>query len=73
MLHTASPAEDIEPEGLRWKVGTPHGGVVADKVIFATGAYTVKAWPRLDRRFKILSPASSSARTARPRRRSMSG
>lgn len=53
-LYTDSPAEDIEPEGLRWKVKTPRGEVVADKVIFATGAYTVKAWPKLDRSFKIL-------------------
>ncbi|QIB34618.1 NAD(P)/FAD-dependent oxidoreductase [Ancylobacter pratisalsi] len=53
-LYTRSPAEAVEKEGARWKVKTPKGEVVAEKVIFATGAYTVKGWPRLDETFKIL-------------------
>ncbi len=65
-LYTASPAEDVEPEGLRWKVRTPHGEVIADKVIFATGAYTVKAWPKLDRSFKILQGLRLRHPAARP-------
>ncbi|PJI41272.1 MAG: FAD-dependent oxidoreductase [Rhizobium sp.] len=36
-----------------WEVKTDHGHVIADKVIFTTGAYTVGGWPKLDRTFKI--------------------
>jgi YD repeat-containing protein len=36
-----------------WKVGTQGGQVIADKVIFTTGAYTVGGWLKLDRTFKI--------------------
>lgn len=36
-----------------WKVTTDSGAVVASKVIFTTGAYTVGGWPKLDRTFKI--------------------
>lgn len=36
-----------------WKVKTDGGEVVASKVIFTTGAYTVGGWPKLDRTFKI--------------------
>lgn len=36
-----------------WKVKTDRGEVVASKVIFTTGAYTVGGWPKLDRTFKI--------------------
>lgn len=53
-LYTQSPAEGVTREGARWKVTTPKGEVVADKVIFATGAYTVKGWPKLDESFKIM-------------------
>lgn len=36
-----------------WKVKTDRGEVVASKLIFTTGAYTVGGWPKLDRTFKI--------------------
>ncbi|MBW8298509.1 MAG: FAD-binding oxidoreductase [Hydrogenophaga sp.] len=36
-----------------WEVRTEQGHVIADKVIFTTGAYTVGGWPKLDRTFKI--------------------
>lgn len=36
-----------------WEVRTKQGHVIADKVIFTTGAYTVGGWPKLDRTFKI--------------------
>lgn len=36
-----------------WKVKTDRGEVIASKVIFTTGAYTVGGWPKLDRTFKI--------------------
>ncbi|GAB4066429.1 FAD-binding oxidoreductase [Ancylobacter sonchi] len=54
ILHTGSRVEGVEKEGARWKVRTAKGEVVADKVVFATGAYTVAGWPKLDDSFKIL-------------------
>ncbi len=36
-----------------WEVRTGQGHVIADKVIFTTGAYTVGGWPKLDQTFKI--------------------
>ncbi|MBS7542166.1 NAD(P)/FAD-dependent oxidoreductase [Ancylobacter oerskovii] len=54
ILHTGSRVEGVEKEGGRWKVKTAKGEVVADKVVFATGAYTVAGWPKLDQSFKIL-------------------
>ncbi len=36
-----------------WKVKTEGGEVIASKLIFTTGAYTVGGWPKLDRTFKI--------------------
>lgn len=52
-IHTASQVERIErhlPGG--WAVRAARGAVLADKVIFATGAYTVQGWPGLDRTYK---------------------
>jgi glycine/D-amino acid oxidase-like deaminating enzyme len=53
LIHTGSPVEKVVPEGGAWAVKTAKGTVVADRVIFATGAYTVGGWPGLDRTFKI--------------------
>ncbi|MDH6232291.1 YD repeat-containing protein [Mesorhizobium soli] len=52
-VHTRSPVVSCKPEGGAWAVATDKGAVVADKVIFATGAYTVGGWPKLDQTFKI--------------------
>ncbi|MCM2474651.1 FAD-binding oxidoreductase [Rhizobium sp. CG5] len=52
-IHTGSPVTGCEREGTGWGISTPQGKVIADKVIFATGAYTVGGWPKLDRTFKI--------------------
>lgn len=54
VIHTGSAviACDRNPTG-GWSVKTDKGEVVADKVIFSTGAYTVGGWPKLDRTFKI--------------------
>lgn len=52
-IHTGSPVTGCEREGAGWGISTPKGKVIADKVIFATGAYTVGGWPKLDRTFKI--------------------
>ncbi|NKK72815.1 FAD-dependent oxidoreductase [Rhizobium leguminosarum bv. viciae] len=53
IVHTNSPVTGCEREGTGWAIRAPKGKVVADKVIFATGAYTVGGWPKLDRTFKI--------------------
>lgn len=53
-LFTGSAATSCERDaGGGWKVETAAGHVIADKVIFTTGAYTVGGWPKLDRTFKI--------------------
>jgi glycine/D-amino acid oxidase-like deaminating enzyme len=52
-IHTGSAVISCKPEAGAWAVATDRGAVVADKVIFATGAYTVGGWPGLDRTFKI--------------------
>ncbi len=53
-IHTRSAAIACDRDaGGGWKVKTALGEVVADKVIFATGAYTVGGWPKLDRTFRI--------------------
>ena len=53
-LYTGSAVTGVELEGGKWRVATARGSVLADKVIFATGAYTVGGWPKLDRSFKIM-------------------
>ncbi|KTQ95627.1 oxidoreductase [Aureimonas ureilytica] len=53
-IFTGSAALSCEREASGgWAVGTPGGRVLADKVIFTTGAYTVGGWPKLDQTFKI--------------------
>ncbi|KTR02974.1 oxidoreductase [Aureimonas ureilytica] len=53
-IFTGSAALSCEREASGgWAVGTPGGRVIADKVIFTTGAYTVGGWPKLDQTFKI--------------------
>lgn len=54
ILHGKSPVTGCHPHGEKWQVTTPHGQVLADKVIFTTGAYTVGGWPKLDRSFRIM-------------------
>jgi glycine/D-amino acid oxidase-like deaminating enzyme len=52
-IYTDSAVTACRPEAGAWAVETGKGTVVADKVIFATGAYTVGGWPGLDRTFRI--------------------
>jgi len=52
-LYINSSVTDCEPQGGRWRVRTNSGELLADKVIFATGAYTVGGFPNLDKSFKI--------------------
>ena len=53
-LYTGSQVTAVTPAGSRWSVQTATGSVLADKVIFTTGAYTVGGWPKLDESFKIM-------------------
>ncbi|MCX8997034.1 FAD-binding oxidoreductase [Rhizobiaceae bacterium BDR2-2] len=54
-VFTRSPVTACERHaGGGWSVKTPKGTVIADKVIFSTGAYTVGGWPKLDRTFRIM-------------------
>jgi YD repeat-containing protein len=52
-IHTNSPVTGCERQADGWAISTAKGKVIADKVIFATGAYTVGGWPKLDQTFKI--------------------
>lgn len=53
-IHPDTPVTGIDRTAGGWKVTTPRGAVVADKVLFATGAYTVGGWPKLDQTFRIM-------------------
>lgn len=78
-LYTHSPAKRCERIGNKWKVVGEAGHVIADKVIFATGAYTVDGWPDLDKSYRIFpvyvcatNPLSDRAReTVLPRNTTM--
>ncbi|MFD2249892.1 glycine/D-amino acid oxidase-like deaminating enzyme [Pseudochelatococcus lubricantis] len=65
-LYTRCEAAGCEPAGGRWKVRTAGGSVTADKVIFATGAYTVAGWPKLDESFKIQKVFVAATRPLSP-------
>ncbi|MFV0472946.1 MAG: NAD(P)/FAD-dependent oxidoreductase [Pikeienuella sp.] len=52
-VHPASAVTGCERQGGKWRVETAQGHVLAERVIFSTGAYTVGGWPRLDRSFAI--------------------
>lgn len=56
-VFTDSPVTAIVKEGARWKVETPTGSVVADKVVCGTGAYTTGFWPGLQETFATLGVA----------------
>ena len=53
-VHTGSKVTNVARENGKWLVQTGKGEVLADKVIFSTGAYTVEGWPKLDQTFKIM-------------------
>lgn len=57
VVHTDSPATGIKPAGTRWRVETPRGSVLADKVICGTGAYTDGYWPGLEQSFQRMTVA----------------
>ena len=53
-IYTCSPVKKVVEDDGKWLAYTPNGEVLADKVIFATGAYTVDGWKGLDRSFRIM-------------------
>lgn len=53
-IFTRSAVNQVVKQGQRWNVITDGGSVLAEKVIFATGAYTVAGWPQLEHSFKIM-------------------
>jgi YD repeat-containing protein len=66
-----TPATGCERQDGKWAVRTPAGEVIAEKVIFTTGAYTVGGWPELAETFRIMrvfvaatQPLSSESRAA---------
>ena len=57
VVHTDLPVQAIMPSGTRWRVETPRGAVLADKVICGTGAYTDGYWPGLESSFQRMTVA----------------
>ena len=78
-IHGGSTALSCDRQGTGWKVKSETGHVVADRVIFATGAYTVAGWPKLEQSYRIMpvyvcatNPLSDRARaTVLPRNTTM--
>ena len=50
-LFQDSPVTSIEKQGASWKVTSPTGSVVAEKVVLATNAYSTNLWPGLKQTF----------------------
>ena len=46
-VHTQSLARGIARSGTRWRVETPRGAVLAERVVIATHAYSDALWPGL--------------------------
>lgn len=70
-LFTSSTVTNVTAESGRWIAHTPKGSVVADKVIFATGAYTVDGWPALDETFRIMKVFVAATQPLSPETRAM--
>ena len=58
-----SPATDIAPVGQRWRVQTPTGSVMADRVVFCTNAYATDVVPEFAGSFY---PLTAYALTTKP-------
>ena len=56
-LYIRSPVTGIVRRGQRWLVQTASGGVLADKVVVATGAYTNDFWPGLQKTYSVSTVA----------------
>ena len=48
-IHGGSPARRLSRIGEGWRVETPRGTVIADRVVLATNGYTDELWPDLKR------------------------
>jgi len=71
-IYTQSPVEGIEREGARWRVRTPEGSVLADKVLMATGAYTIgPPWPKLNTAFDNVPVAGLATAPLDPKYRDL--
>jgi glycine/D-amino acid oxidase-like deaminating enzyme len=78
-IHGGSTALSCDRQGTGWKVKSETGHVIADRVIFATGAYTVAGWLKLEQSYRIMpvyvcatNPLSDRARaTVLPRNTTM--
>lgn len=46
-IHGQTPALALERQGQRWRVQTPRGEVMAERVLLATNAYSDDLWPGL--------------------------
>lgn len=70
-IFTGTAVTGCDRKGGGWSVRTGAGEVLAEKVVFTTGAYTVGGWPGLDRSFHIMrvfvaatQPLSEESRAA---------
>ena len=68
-VHSDSRVVSVKREGLSWAVNTARGTVIADKVIFATGAYTVDGWPKLEQTFKVMKVFVAATQPLTPQER----
>ena len=48
-VHGATPALELAREGSRWRLRTPGGGLLAERIVLATNGYTDGLWPKLRR------------------------
>lgn len=48
-LHSASPAQSLQPDGDGWRITTPRGQVRAKQVLLCTNGYSDDLWPGLKR------------------------
>lgn len=62
VLHTNSPALEVNDRGAAWRVRTPDGTVTADWVVMATDAYTQGPW-EIIRREQVHLPYFNLATT----------
>jgi len=62
-IHVETPVSAVTKDGERWRLDTPSGRVLADKVLMATGAYTVgPPWPKLNTAFDLVPVAGLASR-----------
>jgi len=61
-IHGGSPALRLERQGAGWRIVTPQGALLADRVLLATNGYTGDLWPGL--RQSVIPLASYQAATA---------